>query len=122
MSPKAYFRPGKTASVMGILVGCLMLIFGLVFFWLVREDGSVIGQIFIPLWMLVVILIIGYNIYNLKSSGASRAALGEMEIDAPGPAASIEEKLRSLERMKKDRLITEAEYRQKRKEIMEQKW
>jgi len=72
--------------------------------------------------MLVVILIIVYNIYNLKSSGASRAALGEMEIDAPGPAASIEEKLRSLERMKKDRLITEAEYRQKRKDIMEQKW
>ena len=45
-----------------------------------------------------------------------------MEIDAPGPAASIEEKLRSLERMKKDRLITEAEYRQKRTDIMEQKW
>jgi amino acid permease len=122
MSPKAYVRPGKTASVMGIIAASAMLLFGIVFFLLLQEDGSGIGQIFIVFWMLMIVLIIVYNVYNLKSQKGSSAALEVIDLDMADSGSTIEEKLRSLERMKKDQLITEEEYLQKRKEIMRQKW
>lgn len=126
MSPKAYVRPGKMASVIGIIAGSLMLLFGIVFFSLLRDDGSGdgsgIGQIFVAFWMLILILIISYYVYNLKSQKASSVAMAEIELDMPASGSSGEEKLRSLERLKKEQLITEEEYHQKRKEIMQQKW
>ena len=122
MSQKAYVRPGKMASVMGIISGCVMLILGMVFFSILLVEGSGIGQIFMAFWILIVIIIIAYYVYNLKSQKASSVAMAEIELDMPTSGISAEEKLRSLERLKKERLITEEEYLQKRKEIMQQKW
>jgi hypothetical protein len=98
MSPKP-ISARKTASVMGILsdVSCD---FRLVFFWLVREDGSVIDRFHSALDACRDPHHV-YKIYNLKSS-ERRARVGEMEIDAPAPR-EYRKKLRSLERMKKDR-------------------
>lgn len=122
MSPKAYVRPGKMVSVMGIIAGCVMLLLGMAFFSFLQEEGSSIGQIFMAFWMLIVILIIAYYVYNLNSQKASSVAMAEIELDMADSGSSGEEKLRSLERLKKERLITEEEYQQKRKEIMQQKW
>jgi amino acid permease len=122
MSPKAYVRPGKMASVIGIIAASVMLIFGIVFFGLLLEEGSGIGQIFVAFWMLIVILMIAYYVHNLKSGKASSSAMAEIDLEMPESGPTVEEKLRSLERLKKDRLITEEEYLQKRKEIMQQKW
>lgn len=122
MSPKAYVRPGKMGSVIGIIAGCAMLLFGIVFFSLLRDDGSSIGQIFMVFWMLILIIIIAYNVYNLKSQKASSVAMEEIELDLSDSGSAMEEKLRSLERLKKEQLITEEEYLQKRKEFMQQKW
>jgi hypothetical protein len=122
MSPKAYVRPGKTASVVGIIAAALMFIFGIFFFSRLGEDASDIGQIFMVFWLLIVILIIAYYVYNLMSRKSSSAALEVIDLDVPDSGPGVEEKLRSLERMKKDRLITEEEYQQKRQEIMREKW
>lgn len=122
MSPKAYVRPGKMASVIGIIAAGVMLIFGIVFFGLLQEEGSGIGQIFVALWMLIIILMIAYYVYNLMSGKASSSAMAEIDLEMAESGHTAEEKLRSLERMKKDRLITEEEYRQKRQEILQQKW
>ena len=122
MSPKAYVRPGKMASVIGIITAGVMLIFGIVFFGLLQEEGSGIGQIFMAFWMLMVIIIIAYYVYNLTSGKASSSAMAEIDLEMPESGPTVEEKLHSLERLKKDRLITEEEYLQKRKEIMQQKW
>ncbi|MDP2852969.1 MAG: hypothetical protein Q8O28_01835 [Smithellaceae bacterium] len=123
MSPKAYVRPGKMASVIGIIAAGVMLIFGIVFFGLLQqEEGSGIGQIFMVFWMLIVILMIAYYVYNLMSGKASSSAMAEIDLETPESGPTVEEKLHSLERLKKDRLITEEEYLQKRKEIMQQKW
>jgi amino acid permease len=114
MSPKAYVRPGKMVSVIAIIAGCGMLLF----------FGSSFsgGGGFTALWMLGLIIIIGYNVYNLISQKASSVATEEIDLDLPDSKGTVEEKLRSLERLKKERLITEEEYLQKRKEIMQQKW
>ena len=122
MSPKAFVRPGKIASVMGIVVGIVMLILGMIFFSFLQNDGSDIGQVFMAFWMLILIMIIAYYLYNLNSQNSASAAMAEIELDMQNSGSSGEEKLRSLERLKKEQLITEEEYQQKRKEIMQQKW
>jgi len=122
MSQKIYVRPGKVASVIGIVVGCFMLLFGIVFFSILVAEEEIIGQIFMIFWMLIMITIIGYYVYNLKSQKASSAAMAEIELDMPAGVSSGEEKLRSLERLKKEQLITDEEYQQKRKEMMQEKW
>lgn len=122
MSQKIYVRPGKVASVIGIVVGCVMLLFGIVFFSILVAEEAIIGQIFMVFWMLIMITIIAYYVYNLKSQKASSAAMAEIELDMQGSGSSGEEKLRSLERLKKEQLITEEEYQQKRKEVMREKW
>lgn len=122
MSQKIYVRPGKVASVIGIVVGCFILLFGIVFFSILVAEEEIIGQIFMIFWMLIMITIIGYYVYNLKSQKASSAAMAEFELDMPAGVSSGEEKLRSLERLKKEQLITDEEYQQKRKEMMQEKW
>ena len=122
MTPKAYVRTGKTASVMGIIVGVVMLVLGMAFFSFLQEDGSDIGQIFMAFWMLILIIIIAYYVYNLNSKNPSSSAMAEIELDSPAGVSSGEEKLHSLERLRKEKLITEKEYQQKRKEIMREKW
>jgi len=122
MSPRAYVRPGKTASVIGIIAAGLMFVFGIFFFLRLGEDASDIGQIFMVFWLLIVSLIIAYYVYNLTSRKASSSALAVIDLDVPANGPGVEERLRSLTRMKKDRLITEEEYRQKREEIMQTKW
>jgi amino acid permease len=99
-----------------------MLVFGMAFFWFLQGEGSIVGQVFMAFWMLIVVLIISFNVYNLNSNKAAPVAMEEIELDMPDGAGSVEERLRSLERMKKEQLITEAEYQQKRTEIMQQKW
>jgi len=110
------------ASIIGIVVGIVMLILGMAFFSFLQNDGSGIGQIFMAFWMLIVALIIAYYVYNLNSQNPSSTAMAEIELDMPASGSSGEEKLRSLERLKKEQLITEEEYQQKRKEIMQEKW
>jgi amino acid permease len=122
MNPKAYVKPGRMASIMGIVVGIVMLILGMAFFSFLQNDGSDIGQIFMAFWMLIVVLIIAYYVYSLNARNPSSAAIAEIELDIPVSGSSGEEKLHSLERLKKEQLITEEEYQQKRKEIMQQKW
>jgi amino acid permease len=126
LKQKAYIRPGKVGSVMGIIAGTAMLIFGLFFLTLLQDESSQTGRIFMLLWIFIVLCIIGYSIYNLVTTKASLAATEEIELES-GDAAdqasgNFEEKLRSLERLKKDGLLSEEEYTQKRKEIMQQKW
>src|SRR5512133_2453317 len=102
MSLKAYVRPGKTTAVIGIIAAGLMFVFGIFFFSRLGEDGSDVGRIFMVFWLLIVILIIAYYVYNLKSRRASCAALEVIDVDMPDSRPSVEEKLRSLSRMKKD--------------------
>jgi len=119
MSPKAYVRPSKIASVIVIILGC-----GMLFFVGSSFSGNGGDSGFVGLWMLGLIIMIGYYAYNLIAKKASSVATEEIELDVPDSKSkdTVEETLSSLERMKKNKLITEEEYQQKRKEMMQQKW
>lgn len=74
------------------------------------------------LWIFVILLIIAYMIYHLTS----RKGVVEIETEsyAPGqdPGPDFDAKLRKLELLKKDGLVTDEEYYDKRAEILKQKW
>lgn len=127
----ASVRPSPLASIAGIIVLIIMLIFGFVFFLNIEGDteGDTIGRAFVFIWMLICIGGIIYYLVNLRSypgSSSSKIPITsdevieiESENDSP---PDFERKLRKLEGLKREGLITEEEYRQKREKIMSEKW
>jgi len=125
MSQKMQIKPTKPVLVMGLVVAVAMLIFGIFFFNAVLSDsggehGPAVG--FMVLWFLVLGVIIVYYVFFLRS----RKGVVEIETEAAPPkaeaAADFDAKLRKLEGLKKDGLVTDDEYRLKRAEILGEKW
>lgn len=118
-------RPTRAVTIMGLVAAVAMAFFGIFFMIVVTKDsstesGPMIG--FMILWFLILGVIIAYGIYNLTS----RKGVVEIDIGPNAPEAKaapdFEEKLRKLETLKKDGLVTDEEYRIKRNEIMAEKW
>ena len=125
MQNKMRVRPTRAVSIMGLVVAGAMLIFGIFFLRAVTKDsggesGPAIG--FMVLWFIVLGVIIVYGIYNLTS----RKGVVEIDVEPKTPdakaAPDFDERLRKLEALKKDGLVTDEEYRIKRNEIMSEKW
>lgn len=130
---KLNLKPSKPVSA-GALIGlCFMLLFGIGFAILignvlVENDAppvmSFVFMIFIIGWIATVIYMLVYHFLNLKR--AKGLSLVDIEAE-PGSQADDAvsdpmQKLRGLEALKRDGLISEDEFRRKREEIMQQKW
>ena len=126
-------KPSKPASA-GALVGLsFMLLFGIGFTALVGnvlvENEAPVAMffvfgVFMLGWLGTAVFMLVYHVLNIKrAKGLSlvdiEAAPGT-QID--GPASDPMQRLRSLEALKQDGLISEDEFRRKREEIMQQKW
>jgi type IV secretory pathway VirB3-like protein len=128
MKQSVYVKPSKPSLVAGIIVSVAMFIFGIVFFILLSQDDAVIGQIFVSFWMLVVMTMGGFFIYSLVNYDKTMNASATEEIVLPDTfntreiEVSFDDKLRKLERLKAEGLISEKEFTEKRNEIMKQKW
>lgn len=129
MARKAFIKPTKPSLIAGIIVTVLMFIFGIFFFSLIQgEPGSEIGSGFLIIWFIVLLIIGGSFVYNYinydknpSSSLAEEIQLGD-EFLSSGKEISFDEKLRKLDTLKKENLISQTEYDQKREEIMKDKW
>ena len=117
-----HVRPGRAASLAGLLVGVAFLVFGIVFLVVLLQEDSMVGVAFMSLWIFVVGLIIALNAYHLITRKAMLDIDTEGGTAIPGSDADFDRKLRRLEDLKKDRLISEEEYKRKRAEILDQKW
>ncbi len=118
-------RPTRAVTIMGLVVAVAMVFFGIFFLTMVTKDsgfesGPLTG--FMILWFLVLGVIIAYGIYNLTS----RKGVVEIDVGPKTPdiktGPDFDERLRKLESLKKDGLVTDEEYRIKRNEIMSEKW
>lgn len=134
-------KPAKPVLVMGLVVAVAMLIFGVFFFNAVlRDSGGESGpaSAFMALWFLVLGVIIVYFVYYLRTrksvveietetgapapaSGAAAAPTGAPTV-AGGTGTDFDARLRKLEGLRKDGLVTDEEYRAKRAEILGEKW
>ncbi len=125
MPNRMRIRPTRPVTIMGLVVAVAMLIFGIVFFSAVTKDsGSERGPVtaFMIVWFLVLGIIIVYGLYNLTSrKGVVEIETGPEAPDAP-ETGDFDARLRKLDGLRKDGLVTEEEYQAKRNAIMTEKW
>ncbi len=122
----ASVRPSPFASIAGIIGLIVMLIFGIS-----NMSGTEAGGGFMLIWVLFAIGGIIYFVINLSTyskSSKEKIPLTSDEVIEIAPEGDEEEgkdfeaRLRKLESLRKDGLVSEEEYIQKRKQIMEEKW
>ena len=118
MRAQGSIRPGKPVSAMGFVVGIVFVGIGLVV--VIPETGA-----FGVLWTFVAIAITAYHGYNLFSERG--AALGVVDFEttqSPGFAApaelSPEQRLARLDDLKTRGLVSEQEYSEQRKRILDE--
>jgi hypothetical protein len=130
---KMSLRPGRTVSAGSVGALIFMLLFGIGFAVLVgnvlieNEANPLFSLLFfliIFIWIGTVLFMLVYHTKNLKQHGKGLSLIDihtEEETD-PGSYISPMQKLRELELLKKDNLVTESEYRQKREQILQERW
>lgn len=117
-------------SAVATLIFCfVMLIVGIVFLKGILPDEP-LAVIFMILWMIFciggiiysIIVLVSYS--NDENKDISLIATDVIDIKDKDneKVMDFDERLRKLESLKKDHLITEEEYRLKREEIFKEKW
>ena len=133
MKRKAHVTPGNlivTQARIGIGIGVLFLLFGLTLAVVVAmeasasELGLLIAQIaFFILWIAGCIAIIVSYIRILRGRHSpEQNALLDVHVEDSGTTGDFETRLRQLEHLRRDDLISEAEYQDKRTQILQERW
>jgi hypothetical protein len=110
MKRKVTYRPSKAQSVLGGVVGVIFVLIGL--FVAIPQAG-----LFGLFWTAVAVAITATNFYHAFGSGYIGPDI-EITDDAQLPAESPEDRLKKLQSLYDQRLITPEEYEEKRKEIL----
>lgn len=123
MPKRIRFKPSKPSSLLGMIVGIVFVFLGVT---MAIPDFGVFGVF----WTLIAIGITGYHAYNFF--GEKGVASWEIDIDngfkevdkgfREENNGDFEIRLRKLNRLKEEGLITEEEFRKKREEILREKW
>jgi hypothetical protein len=130
---KMNIRPSKPLSKGAVFGLSFLLLFGIAFGVLINtvlseNDAPVpfffVMNIFMVGWIGAVLFQLVYHWRNLKDAKGFSLIDIETETAPPGETAQNDpmRRLRDLEGLKSDGLITEEEYRRKREEMMGEKW
>ena len=112
------YQPGKGMSIFSGVIACAMGVFGLA---VIPGEGAFIG--FKAIWCLMTF---GMGIYNfLLAAGVVKYHGGyeitdETDDGAKGGKSDAEARLEELQTLYDRRLITEEEYQQKRRKILDE--
>ncbi len=116
-------KPSKGISRISFFIGILFSLFGVAM--IIGALGSVVpmARVIVPfgvVWTSIAI----FNTYRSYKNGFTNNSAPNYEIEsyADEHEVDFEEKLRKLERLRKDGLITETEFKHKRSEILNDKW
>ena len=118
MRRNIHYKPSKGACIFGGIIGCAMGIFGL---FAIPDMGALIG--FKAIWCLMAF---GMGIYNFLLAACVVKYNGGYEItdesdeSAKGGKSDAEARLEELQTLYDRRLITEEEYQQKRRKILDE--
>jgi hypothetical protein len=102
-------------SAVGAVVGIIMLMFGIG----VMSKTQQFHPFFI-LWIGVGVFIVGYHLINAISGRGPATTIieSEEEDETSAEARPVAERLRELEELRQQQLVSEVEYEEKRKEIL----
>ena len=119
-------RPSKSGSVMGGVVGVIFVLIGLFVVIPTFSMGGGFGAIFGVFWTILAAVIAGTNFYQAFGKGyigpeihIEEEGKSEHAQDAPAPG-DAQARLTQLRALYDQRLITQEEYEQKRREILEE--
>ena len=120
------YRPSKTGSVLGGVVGVIFVLIGLFVVIPTFSMGGGFGAIFGVFWTIIAAVIAGMNFYQAFGKGYIGPEIhieeeggSEHAQDAPAPG-DAQARLTELRTLYDQRLITQEEYEQKRREILEE--
>lgn len=126
-----HVKPSKPLSVGALVVLAFMLLFGIAFAVLVGGEIysysdepalKILFSLIMLAWIGGVLVMIIYHVINIKRA----KGLPVIDLDTEAGISTAKKdsmrKLRDLEALKKDQLISSAEYERKRREILNEKW
>ena len=111
------YKPNKGMSIFTGIIACAMGVFGLT---VIPGEGAFIG--FKAIWCLMTF---GMGIFNflfaagIVKNGGGYEITDETDDGAKGGASDAEARLEELQTLYDRRLITEEEYQQKRRDILD---
>jgi len=129
---KISVKPGKPVSAGALILLTFMLVFGIIFFVSVGMEIMAYDEpalkysllAFALVWCGAVLFLIVYHLLNLKR--AKGVSVIDVDIESSDVKGSDRqdpmERLRELEALRKDNLISAQEYEIKRQEILSEKW
>ena len=109
MRRNIHYKPSKSASILSGVIACAMGVFGL---FTIPSIGAMIG--FKAIWCLTIPLAAGVVKYN-----GGYEITDESDESAKGGKSDAEARLEELQTLYDRRLITEEEYQEKRKDILD---
>ncbi|WP_202708856.1 hypothetical protein [Sporosalibacterium faouarense] len=119
---KQIIKPSKGVSRFTFLIGVGFSIFGVIF--IISSLFTQMTMILLPfgvIWTSIAI----FNTYRSYKNGFTEEGISIYEIDSNDEeegSLDFEEKLRKIEKLKKEGLISDSEYSKKRKEVLKDKW
>lgn len=116
-------KPNRTESKFGFLIGIAFSIFGVfMLFVAIFTPVSTVAVPFAILWTFMAM----FNTYRAYKNGFTEEGMSLYEIESSdteiNQSIDFEEKLRKIDRLKKEGLISEYEYDKKREKIMKENW
>lgn len=132
MSRKVHVTPGSLTALQaraGLVVAVLFLLFGVVFMAAVIHETSAsevglltVQAAFLLIWLAVCVSLIVFFARLLSGRKAPQQnSLFDVHLEDAG-GDGFATRLRSLEMLKEDGLVSEAEYREKRAQILGERW
>ncbi len=125
MPRKVYVKPPpivRTQFVVLIVICVLFLLFGMVFVIMAEGEARPFVAIFALIWSAGCIALIVHFVKALRLIKKGKIEIAEITGMVGETESDFAAKLRDLEELKKDSLISDEEYRRKRAEIMQGKW
>lgn len=106
------YRPGKASGIFGIVWGSIFVLIGI--FVAIPNAGA-----FGILWTLMAVAITAYNAYLAFGKGYIGPEITIEQDKSEADSASAEARLQELRTLYDRRLITQEEYEEKRKSIID---
>ena len=109
---KVRVKPSKSQSLVGMIAGAVFVVIGISLMPMMGIFGVI--------WTLFAAAIAGMHAYNFFSNRG--VASWEIDVNSTSGENDFEARLRKLNRLKGDGLISEVEFEKKRTEIMKSEW
>lgn len=118
--PRARVKPGRGVSAMGMVMGLVFVGIGL--FVVIPTFGA-----FGLAWTLMALVAVGFNAFNAFSDRGIATTEIEVDrlpakLDIPEQKLDFDDRLRKLEALRSEGLISETEYQDKRRQMMDADW